>query len=412
MKIDLRNFFKYYDDKLQHHVDSVVQLEKDLEKLAPQLLDDSSEWVKIYRQEAGIPPQPEKDIILPVPFYPQTDNYTQPERTCNSSACAMALEYFRPGTLQGPKGDDEYIREVFSVGDTTDHDVQTQVLKSYGVDSEFRYNMSFNDLDHELQNKRPVVIGIMHRGTLDNPTGGHMIVVIGRNEKGDYIVNDPYGDLYDGYTSSVYNGKGAIYERHVLEKRWTVANPNDGWGRIFHAKVEPVTSEPGKVPQAGLELIKEFEGLHVVKSDGMVHAYPDPLSGGKPYTIGWGSTKDLDGSSFNPGDKITREKADLLLEHQAQVDYLAVLEKTIPYWDEMNDNQHGALLSFAYNLGARFYGAPGFETITRVLRDHEWGHKPTDKVPDALYLYRNPGTSVEAGLARRRITEGDLWLQY
>ena len=70
----------------------------------------------------------------------------------------------------------------------------------------------------------------------------------------------------------------------------------------------------------------------------------------------------------------------------------------------MNDNQRGALLSFAYNLGAGFYGGRNFNTITRVLKNKEW-----DKVPDALYLYRNPGTKVEKGLARRRKAEGKLW---
>ena len=70
----------------------------------------------------------------------------------------------------------------------------------------------------------------------------------------------------------------------------------------------------------------------------------------------------------------------------------------------MNDNQHGALLSFGYNLGSHFYGSEGFNTITMVLKGKEW-----TKVPDALYLYRNPGTSVEEGLSRRRIAEGELW---
>jgi hypothetical protein len=32
-----------------------------------------------------------------------------------------------------------------------------------------------------------------------------------------------------------------------------------------------------------------------------------------------------------------------------------------------------------------------------------------DKVPEALKLYRNPGTNVEKGLLRRRIAEGDAW---
>ena len=62
-------------------------------------------------------------------------------------------------------------------------------------------------------------------------------------------------------------------------------------------------------------------------------------------------------------------------------------------------------LSFSYNLGARFYGSSGFNTITRVLKNREW-----DNVPNALYLYRNPGTNVEAGLARRRKAEGKLWV--
>ena len=83
--------------------------------------------------------------------------------------------------------------------------------------------------------------------------------------------------------------------------------------------------------------------------------------------------------------------------------FLPSLER-IPHWNEMNDNQRGALLSFAYNLGARFYGSSNFNTITRVLKNKEW-----DKVPDTLYLYRNPGTNVEKGLARRRVAEGKLW---
>jgi lysozyme len=64
----------------------------------------------------------------------------------------------------------------------------------------------------------------------------------------------------------------------------------------------------------------------------------------------------------------------------------------------------GALLSFAYNLGAGFYGASGFNTLTRVLREKKW-----NEVPAALELYRNPGSKVEAGLLRRRKAEGSLW---
>ena len=143
-------------------------------------------------------------------------------------------------------------------------------------------------------------------------------------------------------------------------------------------------------------MIKEFESCEL-------EAYPDPKTGNLPITIGWGSTRDFDGKPFKLGRKITQQYAEDLFQYQIQNEFLPPLTK-IPYWGEMNENQQGAILSFVYNLGADFYGNSNFNTITRVLKNKEWS-----KVPDALYLYRNPGTDVEPGLKRRRIAEGNLW---
>ena len=230
-KIDLHNFFKHFDEKNPKHVEAVGYLEDALNKKAPEEMEDSSGWVRTYRTKIEKP----KSSILDVPFFPQTDNYRDANRTCNSSACAMVLEYFKPGTLKGPKGDDAYVQKVFAIGDTTDHMVQTRVLASYGIKSNFSYSLTFADLDRELAAGRPVVIGILHRGSLSNPTGGHMVVVVGKTPAGDYIVNDPYGSLNDGYTGAVSNGRGAVYKRSELARRWCPAG-NDGWGRIFDAK--------------------------------------------------------------------------------------------------------------------------------------------------------------------------------
>jgi lysozyme len=150
------------------------------------------------------------------------------------------------------------------------------------------------------------------------------------------------------------------------------------------------------VPKCGLDLIKEFEGCHL-------SAYYDPLTGGLPITIGWGSTKDLNGKPFKITDKITQTQAEELFEYQVRNQFIPPLTK-IPYWNEMNNEMRGALLSFAYNLGANFYGSSGFATITKVLKEKSW-----NLVPEALYRYRNPGTNVEKGLARRRRAEGALW---
>jgi len=150
---------------------------------------------------------------------------------------------------------------------------------------------------------------------------------------------------------------------------------------------------------AAIALIKEFEGCHL-------SAYPDPLSGGDPWTIGYGTTRYSGGVPVKRGDKINVIEADMLL--RLEVDRIAdKLRSTIPHWKVMDDNQRSALVSFAYNLGAGFYGAAGFETISKCLRERDWA-----TVPAALELYRNPGTNVEAGLLRRRRAEGKLWGQH
>ena len=88
MKIDLHNFFLHYDPKNPKHVAAVEQLEKDLDPTS--FLNDDSNWVKIFREKAPVPAQ---TGVLKVPYYPQTDNYRDADRTCNSSSCAMVLEY-------------------------------------------------------------------------------------------------------------------------------------------------------------------------------------------------------------------------------------------------------------------------------------------------------------------------------
>lgn len=148
----------------------------------------------------------------------------------------------------------------------------------------------------------------------------------------------------------------------------------------------------------GTALIQEFEGIEL-------KAYPDPATGGVPWTIGWGLTRFPDGTPVKPGDTITKQQADAFLLDTLTRQVVPSLEK-LPHWSAMAPEQQAALISFAWNLGWGFYGTDGFQTISARLRDKEW-----DKVPDALLLYRNPGSSVEAGLRRRREAEGALWKQ-
>lgn len=144
----------------------------------------------------------------------------------------------------------------------------------------------------------------------------------------------------------------------------------------------------------GIALIKEFEGLRL-------KAYKCPAG---VWTIGYGVTR-LNGKPVKNTDTLANEaEADRLLREQIKDDFLPELQK-IPTWRQLNRNQQGALLSFAWNLGASFYGAKGFETITRALTSDLAG------VPEAMMLYVKGGGKTLPGLVRRRKAEGELWLE-
>lgn len=372
-------------------------------------------------------------IKLPVPYFSQRDNQVDWWRTCNTSSCAMVAKYL------GAKisGDDDYYQYVIKYGDTTDHDVQTKALADVGIKSTWHTTLDFDDLDKSLANGLPVVIGILHHGSLESPSGGgHMLVVIGRNEKGDYIVNDPYGDLLSEYSDT--NGGSLIYPRRVLEHRWTVEGKNSGYGRLFQGDKVPTapasaakpaanaripsfpvqtlqsplpaglkTQSSTSIPKCGIELIKQFEGYEEKLPDGRARAYADPIHGWSVPTIGYGTTKYPDGRKVQQGDIITHEQAEQYLIAHIEAECKSTLEK-IPTWSKMNENQRGAIYSFAYNLGAGFYGDPNFQSITRVCdstdrwKDQTW-------VEEQFVKYRNPGTSAEEGLRRRRMAEAQLF---
>lgn len=152
------------------------------------------------------------------------------------------------------------------------------------------------------------------------------------------------------------------------------------------------------LPMCAVEIIKKFEGCYL-------NAYPDPLSGGLPITIGWGTTRKRDGSPWCMGESISQQQADEMLIYQLETSYLPDLMK-IPCWSELNPHQQGALLSFGYNLGSKFYGASNFESMTKVLKNKDWAN-----IRETFIKYRNPGSNVEQGLRRRREAEAELFLK-
>jgi len=89
------------------------------------------------------------------------------------------------------------------------------------------------------------------------------------------------------------------------------------------------------------ELTKRFEGCRLT-------AYPDPGTGGAPFTIGWGHT-----FGVKQGMVCTQEQADRWLEEGLE-NAAGIVDRWVRL---VNQNQFDALTDFVYNVGP---GLPKF----------------------------------------------------
>lgn len=197
-------------------------------------------------------------------------------------------------------------------------------------------------------------------------------------------------DFFKYYKGTVEQKEAVV----LLESQMPLSLLADNSSWVLKYREQP-EEPPSVVPPQCVDIIAEFEGFRPV---------PYLCPAGVP-TIGYGNTFYADGRKVQMSDAaITEPQAKTMLVVVIEKDFWDVLKNTIPNWEAMNDNQRSALTSFAFNLGAHFFGNPGFNTISAVLRDRAW-----DEVPSALLLYRNPGSPFEEGLRRRREAEGKLW---
>ncbi|WP_435202882.1 lysozyme [Qipengyuania sp. 902] len=148
-----------------------------------------------------------------------------------------------------------------------------------------------------------------------------------------------------------------------------------------------------KVSQRGIDLIKRFEGCARVRRDGLVEAYPDPGTGGAPWTIGWGAT----GAGIGPGTVWTQAQCDARLERDIarHAEDVAQALGNAP----TTQAQFDALLSFHYNTGAI---ARATLTKHHLARDHE-------AATAEFARWNRAGGQIMRGLVRRRDEEARLY---
>ena len=146
------------------------------------------------------------------------------------------------------------------------------------------------------------------------------------------------------------------------------------------------SSNPTELSGIGLTLLKHFEQCRLP-------AYcptPDDVP-----TIGWGTTRNADGSAIRPGDHWDQAKCDARLAADLQIlagkviESIAAAPTTQPQFD--------ALIVLAYNIGA---GALAASTLLRYQRAARYAD-----AADAFSDWRFQRGRVLPGLVRRRVAE-------
>ncbi len=141
------------------------------------------------------------------------------------------------------------------------------------------------------------------------------------------------------------------------------------------------------IPDSAVSFIARHEGKRLV-------AYPDPATGGEPWTIGFGHT-----GGVKPGDKITLEQAKAFLKGDLKIAAGRIEARIGDVVNELTSNQYAALLSFVFNVGAN----PSW-TIWKRLRARQF-----DQVPGELIKFVNANGRKLKGLVNRRAEEVKLW---
>lgn len=145
---------------------------------------------------------------------------------------------------------------------------------------------------------------------------------------------------------------------------------------------------------AGKALIQSFETCRL-------KAYPDPKTGGAPWTCGWGSTRGVTRDTV-----WTQEEADRNFE----LDIVAaeiMVSKYVKH--ETTQGQFDAFVSLFQNIGPGNSFKDGIAFIhpdghpSKLLRAFNEGDLGTCETEWLHWI--SPGTSVAAGLLRRRQAE-------
>ena len=154
-----------------------------------------------------------------------------------------------------------------------------------------------------------------------------------------------------------------------------------------------MTTEAIKIAREAL--CKPFEGYARRLPDGSCKAYPDPGTGGNPWTIGWGST----GPEVTPETVWTQQQAEDSLDKHLLYFCTGVL-KLSPKLLKEPPRRLAAIISFAYNCGLGNYR---ISTLKKRVDAQDWAG-----ACEEIVKWNKAGGRILPGLTRRRQAEAAL----
>ena len=154
-----------------------------------------------------------------------------------------------------------------------------------------------------------------------------------------------------------------------------------------------MTTEAIRIAREGL--CKPFEGYARRLPNGDCAAYPDPGSGGHPWTIGWGST----GPEVTPTTVWTPQQAQESLDKHLLFFCTGVLRLS-PGLLQEPPRRLAAIISFAYNCGLRNYR---ISTLKKRVDAKDWAG-----ACEEIVKWNKAAGRVMRGLTRRREAEAAL----
>jgi lysozyme len=139
-------------------------------------------------------------------------------------------------------------------------------------------------------------------------------------------------------------------------------------------------------------LIKPFEGYAKRLPNGDCCAYPDPATGGDPWTIGYGST----GRDIRQYTVWTKEQAEDALQKHVKY-FTSGLVKLSPSLLQATPRRFAAVISWAYNCGLGNYR---ISTFKKRIDASNWEGAAIECVK-----WNKAAGRVLPGLTRRRQAE-------